>query len=90
MTRRDSEVERVTPGGSYTVTIRADYANKPGMLGRVASVIGDLGGDFDLSQHFSSLHSLVQLTAPSEQEAEQAARQIAVDMVEQRHRKSTA
>ena len=45
MTRRDSDVERVTPGGSYTVTIRADYPNKPGMLGRVASVIGDVGGD---------------------------------------------
>ncbi|MGE3984702.1 MAG: ACT domain-containing protein, partial [Dehalococcoidia bacterium] len=45
MTRRDSDVEQVTPGGSYTVTIRTDYVNRPGMLGRVASVIGDLGGD---------------------------------------------
>jgi len=26
-------------------------------------LVGGLGGDFDLSQHFSSLHSLVQLTA---------------------------
>lgn len=33
------------PGGSYTVTIRGDYPNKPGMLGRVASVIGEAGGD---------------------------------------------
>jgi malate dehydrogenase (oxaloacetate-decarboxylating) len=45
MNRRDSEVERVTPGGSYTVTIRAEYDNKPGMLGKVASVIGELAGD---------------------------------------------
>jgi malate dehydrogenase (oxaloacetate-decarboxylating)(NADP+) len=35
----------VLPGGSYTVTIRGDYPNKPGMLGRVASVIGEAGGD---------------------------------------------
>jgi hypothetical protein len=25
--------------------------------------VGGLGGDFDLSQHFSSLQSLIQLTA---------------------------
>ena len=33
------------PGGSYSVTIRAEYPNVPGTLGRVASVIGELGGD---------------------------------------------
>ena len=36
---------RLVPGGSYTVTIRAEYPNHPGMLGRVASLIGDTGGD---------------------------------------------
>src|ERR1041384_7090454 len=45
MVRRNIAVEGVLPGGSYTVTIRGDYPNKPGMLGRVASVIGEAGGD---------------------------------------------
>jgi malate dehydrogenase (oxaloacetate-decarboxylating) len=43
--RRSSAVESVIPGASYTVTIRAQYANKPGMLGHVASLIGEMGGD---------------------------------------------
>jgi hypothetical protein len=30
-------------------------------------VVGGLGGDVDLSQHFNSLRSLVQLTTPSEE-----------------------
>ena len=31
-------------------------------------LVDGLGGDFDLSQHFTSLRSLVQLTAAAEQE----------------------
>ena len=38
-------VESMVPGGTYSVTIRAQYANEPGMLGRVASVIGQAGGN---------------------------------------------
>jgi malate dehydrogenase (oxaloacetate-decarboxylating) len=38
-------VEGVIPGGGYSVTIRAQYPNTPGMLGRVASTIGDSGGN---------------------------------------------
>ena len=45
MARRDQAVEGVVPGGAYSITIRAQYPNKPGMLGRVASVIGEAGGD---------------------------------------------
>ena len=45
MVRRNMAVEGVLPGGSYTVTIRADYPNRPGMLGNVASIIGMAGGD---------------------------------------------
>ena len=33
------------PGGSYSVTIRAEYPNVPGTLGKVASIIGENGGD---------------------------------------------
>ena len=45
MARKKSTVESIVPGGSYTATIRAEYSNQPGMLGRVASTIGDAGGD---------------------------------------------
>src|SRR5438093_8857310 len=34
-----------TPSASYGFTIRLQIANRPGMLGRVASVIGEAGGD---------------------------------------------
>ena len=33
------------PTGAYSFTIRAEYANRPGMLGRIASAIGEIGGD---------------------------------------------
>ncbi|HLF76901.1 MAG TPA: NAD-dependent malic enzyme [Dehalococcoidia bacterium] len=45
MARRNPAIEGVTPGASYTVTIRAEYPNTPGMLGIVASHIGEAGGD---------------------------------------------
>jgi malate dehydrogenase (oxaloacetate-decarboxylating) len=35
----------LTPSASYSVTVRLDITNRPGMLGRVASTIGDAGGD---------------------------------------------
>ncbi|MPZ49012.1 MAG: ACT domain-containing protein [Dehalococcoidia bacterium] len=43
--KRNSAVEGIVPGGGYTATVRAEYPNKPGMLGRVASTIGEAGGD---------------------------------------------
>jgi malate dehydrogenase (oxaloacetate-decarboxylating) len=43
--KRNLAVEGVIPGGGYSVTIRAQYPNTPGMLGRVASTIGDAGGN---------------------------------------------
>jgi malate dehydrogenase (oxaloacetate-decarboxylating) len=35
----------ITPSASYSFTVRLDIKNKPGMLGRVTSVIGKAGGD---------------------------------------------
>ena len=35
----------VTPSASYSVTLRLEIDNKPGMLGKVTSEIGLLGGD---------------------------------------------
>ena len=35
----------VTPSASYSLTIRVEIKSKPGMLGRVASAIGEAGGD---------------------------------------------
>ena len=43
--RSSSSVENLLPGGSYTITVRAEYPNVPGTLGRVASIIGEAGGD---------------------------------------------
>src|SRR5207245_10227569 len=33
------------PSASYSITLRVEIRNRPGMLGRVASTIGDAGGD---------------------------------------------
>jgi malate dehydrogenase (oxaloacetate-decarboxylating) len=35
----------VTPSASYSITLRLSIRNRPGMLGRVASAIGEAGGD---------------------------------------------
>jgi malate dehydrogenase (oxaloacetate-decarboxylating) len=35
----------VAPSASYSLTVRLQIANRPGMLGRVALAIGDAGGD---------------------------------------------
>jgi malate dehydrogenase (oxaloacetate-decarboxylating) len=35
----------ITPSASYSLTIRVEIRNRPGMLGRVTSAIGEAGGD---------------------------------------------
>jgi len=35
----------ITPSASYSLTVRLEIRNKPGMLGKVTSVIGKAGGD---------------------------------------------
>jgi malate dehydrogenase (oxaloacetate-decarboxylating) len=35
----------LTPSASYSLTVRLEISNRPGMLGRVASAIGAAGGD---------------------------------------------
>ena len=35
----------VAPSASYSLTVRVGIQNRPGMLGKVASAIGDAGGD---------------------------------------------
>ncbi|MBI3457133.1 MAG: NAD-dependent malic enzyme [Candidatus Rokubacteria bacterium] len=35
----------ITPSASYSITVRVEIRNRPGMLGRVTSAIGDAGGD---------------------------------------------
>src|SRR5438067_2407518 len=40
-----------TPSASYGFTIRLQIANRPGMLGRVASAIGEAGGDIGAVDH---------------------------------------
>ena len=33
------------PGVAYSVTVRCEYPNNPGMLGKITSAIGEAGGD---------------------------------------------
>jgi len=35
----------ITPSASYSITVRVEIKNRPGMLGRVTSAIGEAGGD---------------------------------------------
>ncbi len=35
------------PGPSYSITLRIEVINKPGMFGKVATAIGNVGGDID-------------------------------------------
>ncbi|HIF13765.1 MAG TPA: NAD-dependent malic enzyme, partial [Dehalococcoidia bacterium] len=35
----------VSTGPAYSVTIRAEYENSPGMLGKITTCIGECGGD---------------------------------------------
>ncbi len=58
-------VYRMVTAGTIEERIQALKASKKDLFDKL---IGGLGGDFDLSQHFTSLRSLVALTAPSEQE----------------------
>lgn len=62
-------VYRMLTSGTIEERIQDLQASKKDLFERV---VGGLGGDVDLSQHFSSLRSLVQLTTPSE-EIEQVA-----------------
>ena len=45
MPRRSSAAEGFAPAATYSISIRAQYPNKPGMLGRIATTIGEAGGD---------------------------------------------
>jgi superfamily II DNA or RNA helicase len=58
-------VYRMVTAGTIEERIQALKASKRDLFDKL---IGGLGGDFDLSQHFSSLKSLVALTSPTESE----------------------
>jgi len=45
MARRNGASEGFVPVAGYSITLRAQYQNKPGMLGRIATTIGEAGGD---------------------------------------------
>jgi superfamily II DNA or RNA helicase len=56
-------VYRMVTSGTIEERIQELKASKKDLFDRL---VGGLGGDFDLSQHFTSLQSLVQLTAQAE------------------------
>jgi malate dehydrogenase (oxaloacetate-decarboxylating) len=45
MARRNGASGDFVPATTYTLTIRAQYANRPGALGTIAGAIGEAGGD---------------------------------------------
>jgi superfamily II DNA or RNA helicase len=61
-------VYRMITAGTIEERIQALKASKRDLFDKL---IGGLGGDFDLSQHFTSLRSLVTLTTPAEVEEPQ-------------------
>lgn len=65
-------VYRLVTAGTIEERIQALKAEKKDLFDKL---IGGLGGDFDLSQHFSSLHGLVQLTTTQVVEPEPASEQ---------------
>jgi superfamily II DNA or RNA helicase len=58
-------VYRMVTAGTIEERIQALKDSKRDLFDRI---VGGLGGDFDLTQHFTSLRSLVQLTAQAEPE----------------------
>jgi SNF2 family DNA or RNA helicase len=62
-------VYRMVTAGTVEERIQVLKASKKDLFDKL---VGGLGGDFDLSQHFSSMKSLVQLTAVTEQEIAEA------------------
>ncbi len=60
-------VYRMVTAGTIEERIQALQASKRDLFDKL---IGGLGGDFDLSQHFTSLRSLVALTTTTESEEE--------------------
>ena len=69
-------VYRMVTAGTIEERIQALKASKKDLFDKL---IGGLGGDFDLSQHFTSLKSLVILTAKAEQEPEQELEPYTID-----------
>ncbi|HEU5081023.1 MAG TPA: DEAD/DEAH box helicase [Opitutaceae bacterium] len=63
--KRTVFVYRMVTAGTIEERIEALKASKKDLFDKL---IGGLGGDFDLSQHFSSLESLIQLTSQVEAE----------------------
>jgi superfamily II DNA or RNA helicase len=61
-------VYRMVTAGTIEERIQALQASKTDLFNKV---VGGLGGDFDLSRHFSSLHDLVQLTSAQEETTSQ-------------------
>ncbi len=62
--KRTVFVYRMVTAGTIEERIQALQASKKDLFDKI---VGGLGGDFDLSRHFSSLHELVQLTTVQEE-----------------------
>jgi malate dehydrogenase (oxaloacetate-decarboxylating) len=73
-----------TPSAQYSITLRVEIAHKPGMLGKVASAIGDAGGTIgavDLVQ-VEGDHTIRDITVDTAEESEWARLTDAVDALD--------
>jgi SNF2 family DNA or RNA helicase len=72
--KRTVFVYRMVTAGTIEERIEALKASKKDLFDKL---VGGLGGDFDLSQHFSSLRELTQLTSAATETTEQPAEFVA-------------
>jgi malate dehydrogenase (oxaloacetate-decarboxylating) len=73
-----------TPSAQYSITLRVEIAHRPGMLGKVASTIGEAGGTIgavDLVQ-VEGEHTVRDITVATAEESEWARLTDAVDALE--------
>ncbi len=73
-----------TPSAQYSLTLRVEIAHRPGMLGKVASAIGDAGGTIgavDLVQ-VESDHTVRDITVATAEESDWERLRAAVDALE--------
>jgi malate dehydrogenase (oxaloacetate-decarboxylating) len=73
-----------TPSAQYSITLRVEIAHRPGMLGKVASAIGEAGGTIgavDLVQ-VEGEHTVRDITVATAEESEWARLTDAVDALE--------
>ncbi len=73
MTRKSGSHAGDVPAATYTFSFQAQYANKPGMLGRIAAAVGECGGNIgDIDVIRSSGNTIVREISVSARDSDHA------------------